>query len=113
MTAVQQLHSEEFAGIHHQTQQLQILPAHPGYLNDCIFGQYPEYSGYYSTTNFHLTGIKVDNVYNLTIGEPGDEYSNSFAHLQFGIKTNNSLVNIFNNHFSDINSTTYGASYME
>ena len=80
--------------------------AHPGTITNSTFEQSPTTSGYYSTG--HLTGIKVENVYNLTIGSPNLTLYNTFKHLQFGIKTNNSLVNIYNNNFYDIYYSGYG-----
>jgi len=78
-------------------------PAHQGYIASSTITKDNSF-GYYSTINPKpLTGIIVDTVYNLTIGDLSNlSYENNFSYLQWGIKTKKSDVYIYNNSFTNI-----------
>ena len=85
---------------------LKYAPAgHQGFVVATNFINNPSFPGYYA--NSHLTGIIVDTVYNLYIGD--STQLNSYSHLQWGIKTRKSQVYIVNNTFDSIYYTSLNA----
>ena len=62
---------------------------------------YPPYQGVQT-----YSGIEVFRTYDLTLGDPSSaNYANNFENMFCGIKTEQSLVKIYNNKFTNINST--------
>lgn len=85
-------------------------PSHPGFINSSTIKKDVLYPGYYladPVVNGHLSGIIVDTVYKLTIGDPIDiNNKNHFLLLNWGIRTKKSEVYIYNNSFVDIYHTS-------
>ena len=86
-------------------------PGHQGYVVGSSFTKNSVLPGFYS--NAHLTGVILDTVYNIKIGD--STQINYYSHLQWGIKTRKSQVNIINNTFDSIyytslNSPSYNSS---
>jgi len=78
-------------------------PEHNGYIASSTFTKNTGISGFYSGVYDGLTGIVVDTVYKLTIGDFNTaSYTNHFSNLQYGVKIKKSDVSIFNNSFSNI-----------
>ncbi len=82
--------------------------SHSGKIVSSIITKNTALPGYYS--NKKLTGIIVDTVYNLMIGDTiNSSQMNYFSYLQWGIKIKKSDVNIYNNKFAWIFDIAYNA----